>query len=135
MTVALAADEVTMPEVALPEPEMDEKLAERELASAEVTALADPLAVTFIDPETETEEDADETTVLVNGDEEGVDAAEDEERIERDGEDKTADVGVPKMEDVNVESELGAALTTAGRTTSNAHNVRWRAIFDYEHAC
>ena len=133
MTVALAADEVRIPEVALPELEMDEKLAEKELA--EVIALADPLAVAFIDPETETEEDADETTVLVNRDEEGVDAAEDEERIERDGEDKTADVGVPKMEDVNVKSELGAALTTAGRTTSNAHNVRWRAIFDYEHAC
>ena len=122
VTVALAADEVRMPEVALPEPEMDEKL-------------ADPLAVTFVDPETETEEDADETTVLVNADEEGVDAAEDEERIERDGEDKTADVGVPKMEDVNVESELWAALTTAGTTTSNAHNVRWKAIVDYEHAC
>ena len=133
MTVALAADEVRIPEVALLEPEMDEKLAERELA--EVTALADSLAVTFVDPATETEGDTDETTVLVNGDEEGVDAAEDEEWIERDGEDKTADVGVPKMEDGNVESELGAALTTAGRTTSNAHNVRLRAIFDYEHAC
>ena len=52
--------------------------------------------------------------MLRNEDEEDTDATEDEERTERDGEDTTADVGVPKMEDVNTESKLGTVLTMAG---------------------
>ena len=76
VTVALAANEVRIPEVAFLEPEIDQELGDKELA--EVATLADPEPVTFTEPEEEKEENADEDTMLRNRDEEDTDATEDD---------------------------------------------------------